>query len=99
MADVSQIVLKDANGNIIGTYDVKDASVPHDSKAAASGGTTLSLVTTGEKATWNAKSDTDTTYTFQGGTNKFTVTSSGGTAQDVTVTPSITKNITGSGSN
>lgn len=55
MADVSQIVLKDANGNTIGTYNVKDTSVPHDSKSAASGGTTLSLVTTGEKYTWNNK--------------------------------------------
>lgn len=59
MADISQIVLKDSSGNVIGTYDVKDATVPHTSEAAASGGTTLSLVTTGEKATWNAKSDTD----------------------------------------
>lgn len=42
-------------------------------------------------------SDTNTTYTFAGGTNKFTVTPSGGTAQDVTVTPSITNNVTGSG--
>lgn len=165
MADVSQIVLKDANGNVIGTYDVKDTNVPHDSKTAESGGTTLSLVTTGEKAIWNAKSDTDTkvtqslsstnahypilfsyagnadttanvtnichrnnsvainpstgnimttqlngvtighspkftdtTYTFANGTNGFTVTPSGGSAQTVTVTPSITNNITGSGS-
>lgn len=55
MADVSQIVLKDAQGNVIGTYDVKDASVPHDSKTASSGGNTLSLVTTGEKYNWNNK--------------------------------------------
>ena len=41
--------------------------------------------------------DNNTTYTFTGGTNKFTVTPSGGTAQDVTVTPSITNNVTGSG--
>lgn len=41
--------------------------------------------------------DNNTTYTFAGGTNKFTVTPSGGTAQDVTITPSITNNITGSG--
>lgn len=34
-------------------------------------------------------SDTDTTYTFSGGTNKFTVTPSGGTAQDVSITPNI----------
>ena len=40
---------------------------------------------------------TDTTYTFAGGTNKFTVTPSGGNAQDVTITPSITNNVTGSG--
>lgn len=57
MADISQIVLKDTEGNVIGTYDVKDTTVPHDSKTAQSGGTTLSLVTTGEKYTWNNKSD------------------------------------------
>ena len=68
MADISQIVLKDSSGNVIGTYDVKDATVPHTSESAASGGTTLSLVTTGEKATWNAKSDTDTKNTA-GSTN------------------------------
>lgn len=39
----------------------------------------------------------DTTYTFADGTNGFTVTPSGGTAQTVTVTPSITNNVTGSG--
>ena len=41
--------------------------------------------------------DNDTTYTFTDGTNGFTVTPSGGTAQTVTVTPSIANNITGSG--
>jgi len=40
---------------------------------------------------------TDTTYTFTGGTNKFTVKPSNATAFDVTVTPSITNNVTGSG--
>lgn len=40
---------------------------------------------------------TDTTYTFANGTNGFTVTPSGGTAQTVTVTPSITNNVTGTG--
>jgi len=40
---------------------------------------------------------TDTTYTFANGTNGFTVTPSGGSAQTVTVTPSITNNVTGSG--
>ena len=41
--------------------------------------------------------NTNTTYTFANGTNGFTVTPSGGSAQTVTVTPSITNNITGSG--
>lgn len=40
---------------------------------------------------------TDTTYTFTNGTNGFTVTPLNGTAQTVTVTPSIANNITGSG--
>lgn len=38
--------------------------------------------------------DTNTTYTFAGGTNKFTVTRSNGTAQDISVTPSIANNVT-----
>jgi hypothetical protein len=41
---------------------------------------------------------TNTTYSFTGGTNKITVTPSGGTAQDVTVTPSIANNVTYNGS-
>lgn len=41
----------------------------------------------------------DTTYSFTSGTNKFTVTPSSGSAFDVTVTPSIANNITGSGTN
>ena len=40
---------------------------------------------------------TNTTYTFANGTNGFTVTPSGGSAQTVTVTPSIANNVTGSG--
>ncbi len=40
---------------------------------------------------------TDTTYTFTGGTNKFSVSVNGGTASDVNITPSIENNITGSG--
>lgn len=43
--------------------------------------------------------DKNTTYTFEDGTNCFTVTPSGGSAQTVNVTPSIENNITGSGSN
>lgn len=62
---------------------------------------------TGDAATVNGKTVgvnvpstavfTDTKYTFAGGTNKFTVTPSGGSAQDVTVTPSISNNVTASG--
>ena len=43
--------------------------------------------------------DNNTTYTFANGTNGFTVTPLGGTAQTVTVTPSIANNVTGSGTN
>lgn len=41
--------------------------------------------------------DNNTTYTFANGTNGFTVTPSGGSAQTITVTPSIANNVTGSG--
>ena len=41
---------------------------------------------------YTGQEDTDTTYTFADGTNSFTVTPSGGTAQTVNVTPSITDN-------
>lgn len=48
--------------------------------------------------TWATPPNDNTTYTFANGTNGFTVTPSGGTAQTVTVTPSIANNVTGSGS-
>lgn len=44
--------------------------------------------------TWAVPTDNNTTYTFSGGTNQFTVTPSGGSAQTVSVTPSITNNVT-----
>ena len=44
-----------------------------------------------------ASSFTNTTYTFAGGTNSFTVTPLGGTAQTVNITPSIDKNVIYSG--
>ena len=47
--------------------------------------------------TWATPPNDNTTYTFANGTNGFTVTPSGGTAQTVTVTPSIADNVTGSG--
>ena len=53
MADISNITLPDGV-----TYNVYDANVPHTSIAASSGGVNLSLVTTGEKYTWNNKPTT-----------------------------------------
>ena len=47
---------------------------------------------------WEDHND-NTTYSFTGGTNKITITPSGGTAFDVSVTPSISNNVTGSGTN
>lgn len=44
--------------------------------------------------TWAVPANDNTTYTFSGGTNQFTVTPSGGSAQTVSVTPSITNNVT-----
>lgn len=41
--------------------------------------------------------DNNTTYNITGGTNKITVTPSSGSAYDVSITPSISNNITGSG--
>lgn len=41
--------------------------------------------------------DNNTTYAFADGTNGFTVTPSGGQAQTVNITPSISNNVTGSG--
>ena len=50
MADISKINLpNDANN----PYDLKDSTLPHSSLSAGSGGTALSLVTTGEKYNWN----------------------------------------------
>lgn len=47
--------------------------------------------------TWATPLNDNTTYTFANGVNGFTVTPSNGTAQTITVTPSIANNITGSG--
>lgn len=50
MADISQINIPSGDSSV--TYNLKDASVPHSSLPAVSGGADLSLVTTGEKADW-----------------------------------------------
>lgn len=65
----------------------------------AGGVVSLTYIKDGSSFFWamNSGYNVNTTYTFAGGTNKFTVTPLGGTAQEVTVTPSISNNITGSG--
>lgn len=67
-----------------------------------SGGTTCGVGSDGQVLKSNGTStywgtDNNTTYTFANGTNGFTVTPSGGSAIPVTVTPSITNNVTGTG--
>lgn len=61
--------------------NAKFTDTTYSSKAAASGGTDVSLVTTGEKATWNAKTSNTGTVTSvavkMNGSTKGTVTSSG----------------------
>ena len=47
------VTLKDQDGTTLSTITTQDTT--YSSKAAASGGTALSLVTTGEKYTWNSK--------------------------------------------
>ena len=62
-------------------------------------GAILTLTYDGTSWVRSSSYNSGATYTFTGGTNGFTVTPSGGTAQTVTVTPSITNNITGTGTN
>ena len=108
MANISSIKLP--NGT---TYEIKDAGAArsghtHATSIATSTGTnqitlaynTKYAITAGGTSyvfTMPSSDNTNTTYTFANGTNGFTVTPSGGNAQTVTVTPSITNNVTGSG--
>ena len=69
---------------------VKGLELQRDSKGHVTGVS----VTSGKIP---ANPNVDTTYSFTGGTNKFTVTPSGSSAIDVAVTPSIANNITGTG--
>lgn len=53
---VSGTSIKTINGvSLLGSGNIVTPNTTYSSKAAASGGTDLSLVTTGEKYTWNAK--------------------------------------------
>lgn len=97
------------NSIMSGTYCVLNTITPWtDSSggrpvqiAVSDSGVRAQRVATADN-TWGSwvklpNSDTNTTYTFANGTNGFTVTPSGGSAQTVTVTPSIANNVTGSG--
>lgn len=66
-------------------------SVTYESKAAASGGTDLSLVTTGEKYNWNSASSGGVTNVAYDSTNKKITKTVGGNTSDV-VTVATLKN-------
>lgn len=53
--------------NQSGNTTVELTDTTYESKAASSGGTAVSLVTTGEKYTWNSKSDFDGAYSSLSG--------------------------------
>lgn len=81
MADLSQFLSPDDT-----LYTFKDNSAIVS--ISRSGNTYTATRHDGTTFEFTQKDD-DTTYTFENGTNSFTVTPSGGTAQTVTVTPSI----------
>lgn len=80
----------ESGNNIKETYGAELSINDHTITLKNKNGTSIGSVTV---------PDNNTTYTFSGGTNKITVTPLGGDAQDVTITPSIVNNITGSGTN
>lgn len=90
----------EVNQNAFSNVKIGNTTIVADGKTdtvelAAGNNITLTPDATNDKITI-AATDTNTTYTFAGGTNKFTVTPSNGTAQTVSVTPSIANNVTGS---
>jgi len=103
----NRAVLKDSSGNLY----VTQMDTTYSAGTGLSLSSTTFSVKTGYSTSGNNRAvqadsngnlyvtqkDDNTTYTFAGGTNKFTVTPSGGTAQDVAITISISNNITGSG--
>ena len=90
----------EVNQNAFSNIKIGNTTISADGKTdtvelAAGNNITLTPDATNDKITI-AATDTNTTYTFKGGTNQFTVTPSNGTAQTVSVTPSIANNVTGS---
>lgn len=90
----------EVNQNAFSNIKIGNTTIAADGKTdtvelTAGNNITLTPDATNDKITI-AATDTNTTYTFKGGTNQFTVTPSNGTAQTVSVTPSIANNVTGS---
>lgn len=90
----------EVNQNAFSNVKIGNTTIAADGKTdtielTAGNNITLTPDATNDKITI-AATDTNTTYTFKGGTNQFTVTPSNGTAQTVSVTPSIANNVTGS---
>lgn len=90
----------EVNQNAFSNIKIGNTTIVADGKTdtvefTAGNNITLTPDATNDKITITA-TDTNTTYTFEGGTNQFTVTPSNGTAQTVSVTPSIANNVTGS---
>lgn len=90
----------EVNQNAFSNIKIGNTTIAADGKTdtvelTAGNNITLTPDATNDKITI-AAINTNTTYTFKGGTNQFTVTPSNGTAQTVSVTPSIANNVTGS---
>lgn len=81
----------------LGIGNVKNYDQSKAIKGITRSGTTFTYTCLDGTTGSFTQQDNNTTYTFANGTNGFTVTPSGGSAQTVTVTPSITNNVTGSG--
>ena len=92
--DTSAVLSADASSTTAATWNSTSLVTGVDIKRDAKGHVVGISV---DSIKMPANPNTNTTYTFANGTNGFTVTPSGGTAQTVTVTPSIANNITGSG--
>ena len=90
-----EAILLNASGNTSFPGTVTAASF--SGSIANATGLTKSQVTTALGYT-PPTSDTNTTYTFAAGTNSFKVTPSGGSAQTINVTPSVSKSDVGLGS-
>ena len=89
------------NATAVSKSDITALGIPSSDTNTTYGlsisGQTVSLVEGGSSDSIDIPVQHDTTYTFTGGTNKFTVTDDGGDSQEVTITPSIANNVTGSG--